>query len=89
VNKAWVVSKDSIKCISFTVPRTKTEFFQDDLFAPTRDVEHASMTIEEWKQGQFKPLNTIDLCPEGMKPCMYKILEKGRKKKKKIKKKKK
>jgi len=68
VNKAWVVSKDSIKCISFTVPRTKTEFFQDDLFAPTRDVEHASMTIEEWKQGQFKPLNTIDLCPEGMKP---------------------
>ncbi|ORX61110.1 DUF1900-domain-containing protein [Piromyces finnis] len=68
VNKAWVVSKDSIKCISFVVPRIKTEFFQDDLFPLTRDMEQPSMTIDEWKQGQWKPLNTINLCPEGMKP---------------------
>jgi len=68
INRAWVVSKDSIKSISFTVPRTRTEFFQDDIFPPTRDTEHSSMTIDAWKSGQITPLNTIDLCPEGMKP---------------------
>jgi len=68
INRAWVVCKDNIKSISFTVPRTKTEFFQDDIFCPTRDFEHPSMTIDEWKSGQLKPLNTINLCPEGMKP---------------------
>jgi len=67
INRAWVVSKDSIKSISFTVPRTKTEFFQDDLFPPTRETEHSSTTIEDWKQGKLTPLKTIDLCPEGMK----------------------
>jgi len=67
INRAWVVSKDSIKSISFTVPRTKTEFFQDDLYCPTRDFEHSSMTIDSWKSGQITPLKTINLCPEGMK----------------------
>jgi len=68
INRAWVVSKDSIKSISFTVPRTRTEFFQDDIFPPTRDIEHSSMTIDAWKSGHITPLNTINLCPEGMKP---------------------
>ncbi|ORX79121.1 DUF1900-domain-containing protein [Anaeromyces robustus] len=68
INRAWVVSKDNIKSISFTVPRTRTEFFQDDIFPPTRDTEHSSMTIDAWKSGKITPLKTIDLCPEGMKP---------------------
>jgi len=68
VNKAWVVSKDSVKSISFTIPRTKTEFFQDDIFCPTRDFEHSSMTIDAWKSGQSTPLEMINLCPEDMKP---------------------
>ncbi len=65
------MSKDNIKSISFTVPRTKTEFFQDDLFPPTRETERSSTTIEDWKQGKLSPLNTIDLCPAGMKKCKF------------------
>ncbi|GAA5883524.1 hypothetical protein JCM16303_005463 [Sporobolomyces ruberrimus] len=58
----------TVEVVSFTVPRMKTEFFQDDIFIPTRNREKPSMTAEEWVAGKNTPLEIVDLQPAGMKP---------------------
>ncbi|GAA5985798.1 hypothetical protein JCM5350_005287 [Sporobolomyces pararoseus] len=66
--KSWRLTPGTVEAVSFTVPRMKTEFFQDDIFIPTRNREKASMTAEEWIEGKNTPLEVVDLQPTGMKP---------------------
>ena len=47
-----------------TVPQP--EFFQNDIYLDTADVETASMTASEWLSGQNKPSRKISLQPQGM-----------------------
>lgn len=64
--KVYRLTNNSIEPISFTVPRIKTEFFQDDLFPPTRVTWQEAMTSSEWfAQRDKKPLR-ISLQPEDM-----------------------
>lgn len=56
---------DTVIPISFTVPRTKKEFFQDDIFPLSWD-EKAVMTSDEWFGGQAKKRRMVSLKPEGM-----------------------
>jgi len=42
------------------------EFFQDDLFPPTRDTKTAVLTASEWFGGKSKNPTTVDLQPSGM-----------------------
>jgi len=64
--KALRLTNNTIEPLSFTVPRIKTELFQDDLFPPTRVTWTATMTSEEWFNGKDKPVKRISLQPEGM-----------------------
>ncbi|GAA5824548.1 hypothetical protein JCM5353_007239 [Sporobolomyces roseus] len=66
--KSLRLTPGTVEVVSFTVPRMKTEFFQDDIFIPTRNREKPSMTSQEWLQGQNTPLEIVDLQPSGMKP---------------------
>ncbi|GAA5911257.1 uncharacterized protein JCM6883_001960 [Sporobolomyces salmoneus] len=68
VVKALRLTQGTVEKVSFTVPRSKTEFFQDDIFIPTRNTEKPSMTAKEWLEGKNTPLEIVDLRPEGMKP---------------------
>lgn len=71
--KALRLTNSTIECLSFTVPRLKSELFQDDLFPPTRVKWEASMTAEEWFDVNVKdkaPMR-ISLQPEGMATCEY------------------
>ncbi|GJN89289.1 hypothetical protein Rhopal_002269-T1 [Rhodotorula paludigena] len=66
--RALRLTPSTIEIVSFGVPRAKAEFFQDDIFVPTRNVEKPSMTAAEYVAGANKPLEMVDLRPEGMKP---------------------
>lgn len=66
--KALRLTNNTIEWLSFTVPRLKSELFQDDLFPPTRVSWQPSMTAEEWFDPAVKdklPMR-ISLQPEDM-----------------------
>ncbi|GEM07388.1 coronin 7 [Rhodotorula toruloides] len=65
--RALRLTPSTVEAISFTVPRAKVEYFQDDIFVPTRNVTKPSMTAEEYLSGANKPLEIVNLRPEGMK----------------------
>jgi coronin-7 len=64
--KALRLTNNTIEPLSFTVPRIKTELFQDDLFPPTRVVWKPALTSAEWFGGKDKAPQRISLKPEGM-----------------------
>ncbi|XP_072393484.1 coronin-7 [Diabrotica undecimpunctata] len=64
--KALRLTNNSIEPLSFTVPRIKTDLFQDDLFPPTRLTWNPTMSSSEWFSGKEKPPQKISLQPEGM-----------------------
>ncbi|CAG9819814.1 unnamed protein product [Phaedon cochleariae] len=64
--KAFRLTNNSIEPLSFTVPRIKTELFQDDLFPPTRVTWKPTMTSSEWFGGKEALPQRISLQPEGM-----------------------
>lgn len=69
--KALRLTNNTIEQLSFTVPRLKSELFQDDLFPPTRVTWQASMTAEEWFDAAVKDKQAmrISLQPEDMATC--------------------
>ncbi|CRK99981.1 CLUMA_CG013274, isoform B [Clunio marinus] len=64
--KCYRLTNNSIEPLSFTVPRIKTELFQDDLFPPTRVTWLQTISAEEWFAGKNKTPLKISLQPEGM-----------------------
>lgn len=45
------------------------EFFQDDIFIDTDDVEHPSQNASSWFDGVDTPLSKISLKPDQMTAC--------------------
>ncbi|XP_055597739.1 coronin-7 isoform X3 [Uranotaenia lowii] len=64
--KAQRLTNGTIEPLSFTVPRIKSELFQDDLFPPTRVLWEPTLTSSEWFGGKDKSATRISLQPEGM-----------------------
>jgi coronin-7 len=64
--RAYRLTNNTIEPISFTVPRIKTVYFQDDLFPNTKVLWEATLSAEEWMQGSQKQAPMVSLCPEGM-----------------------
>ncbi|XP_054714139.1 coronin-7-like [Uloborus diversus] len=56
----------TIEPMSFHVPRLRSEFFQDDLFPPTRKTWVPSQTSSEWFSGINRPAEVISLKPDDM-----------------------
>lgn len=51
------------------------EFFQDDIFVDTLDVETPTCTAAEWLAGTTQSMSPrISLRPEGMKPCEFPLV---------------
>lgn len=58
-----------IESVAFSIPRNRTEFFQDDIYIPTLDVEKPAMMAKEWLSGQAAAEPTRrSLAPSDMKP---------------------
>lgn len=64
--KALRLTQSIIEPISFTVPRVKTEFFQDDIFPPTHIAWESIMTASEWLDGTDRPPKYMSLQPQDM-----------------------
>ncbi|XP_031625117.1 coronin-7 isoform X2 [Contarinia nasturtii] len=71
--KAFRLTNNTIEPLSFTVPRIKSELFQDDLFPPTRVTWIPTLTAGEWFNCRDKKVKKISLQPEGME-CLSSTL---------------
>ncbi|KAK3851505.1 hypothetical protein Pcinc_041851, partial [Petrolisthes cinctipes] len=60
------LTTSTLEPLSFTVPRVKTEFFQDDIFPPTPITWNPTMTSAEWLGGNNRPSQTMSLRPADM-----------------------
>ncbi|EGC30031.1 hypothetical protein DICPUDRAFT_99654 [Dictyostelium purpureum] len=65
ISRFYKVTADTIEPISMTVPRNRTEFFQDDIYPDTRS-GNPSMTSEEWFNGETRQCEMVSLQPQGM-----------------------
>ncbi|KAJ2719002.1 hypothetical protein GGI07_005473 [Coemansia sp. Benny D115] len=65
---AYRLNAQSIEPLGFKVPRKRPEYFQDDLFPPTLDVESPAVDAVAWVGGSKAQPNVLDLCPPGMLP---------------------
>jgi coronin-7 len=65
IAKAFKLGEEEIRPIYFNVPRKRKEYFQDDIFPPTRAKE-ALYTAEEWWDGAKKPIPRVSLQPSGV-----------------------
>jgi coronin-7 len=65
--RALRLTEFSVEIWSFTVPRVKSEFFQDDLFPPTKVLWEPTMTSREWFSGNNDDPYRISLKPANMK----------------------
>ncbi|SPP86641.1 coronin-7 isoform X3 [Drosophila guanche] len=67
-SKAYRLTNTTIEPLSFTVPRLKSELFQDDLFPSTRITWSATLSADDWfASNNDKAAPKISLKPEGMK----------------------
>ena len=67
IAKAFRLTPTSIQTVSFTVPRAKMEFFQDDIFQPTvQKWKATALSPQDWLQGQNAQPELVDLQPSGM-----------------------
>ncbi|GAB0089346.1 Coronin [Sergentomyia squamirostris] len=64
--RALRLTNNIIEWLSFTVPRLKSELFQDDLFPMTRVTWEPTLTAMEWFSGKDKAPARVSLQPEGM-----------------------
>ncbi|XP_014101549.2 coronin-7 isoform X4 [Bactrocera oleae] len=65
-SKAYRLTNTTIEPLSFTVPRIKSELFQDDLFPPTRVTWKPTMSADEWFACNDRKATKLSLQPEGM-----------------------
>ncbi|XP_053678397.1 coronin-7 [Anopheles nili] len=64
--RALRLTNGTVEPLSFTVPRIKSELFQDDLFPPTRMVWKPNSTADEWFAGKDREPARVCLKPSGM-----------------------
>ncbi|XP_014280397.1 coronin-7 isoform X2 [Halyomorpha halys] len=64
--KALRLTNTTIEPLSFTVPRIKSDLFQDDLFPDTKVTWEPTMTSTEWLSGMNKQQLRISLKPPDM-----------------------
>ncbi|CAC5407998.1 CORO7 [Mytilus coruscus] len=65
--KGWRLLNTTVEPVSFTLPRVKTEYFQDDVFPNTKVIDKPVMTSAEWFSGDNTPPRTVSLRPKDMK----------------------
>ncbi|XP_053400007.1 coronin-7-like [Mercenaria mercenaria] len=68
IARLWRLTQTTVEPMSFTVPRVKPEYFQDDLFPDVAPPGKPTMTSQEWFRGGNKQPAKISLRPADMKP---------------------
>ena len=63
------LTKSSVERFSVRVPRTKLEYFQDDIYPDTLVHWESALTAKDWLKGKNVTQRRVSLHPLGMKPC--------------------
>ena len=63
------LTTSSVEGFAIRVPRTRTSYFQDDIYPDTLCVEESSITAEKWLLGNNAAQRTQTLKPTSMKNC--------------------
>ncbi|KAF9972289.1 Coronin-7 [Actinomortierella ambigua] len=72
--KMYRLTYNSVEVIQVTVPRNKKEYFQDELFPDTVDVEQPSLDAAAFFSGQQVPAaHRIALCPADMESLSHHV----------------
>eukprot|EP01117_Protostelium_nocturnum_P002563 TRINITY_DN1329_c0_g1_i4.p1 TRINITY_DN1329_c0_g1~~TRINITY_DN1329_c0_g1_i4.p1 ORF type:complete len:956 (-),score=442.62 TRINITY_DN1329_c0_g1_i4:269-3136(-) len=74
------LSGETVEQLHFNVPRTKMEFFQDDIFPPTRQVDKPVISADDWFSGKNAKPEFVSLKPAGMTPLSEVAKERKEKK---------
>lgn len=65
VGAALRLTSRAIEDVRFSIPRNRPQFFQDDIYVPTRKVQPYT-TASAWLAGEDGQVEYVDLLPEGM-----------------------
>ncbi|KAJ3219531.1 Coronin-7 [Dinochytrium kinnereticum] len=65
VGRFWRVTPTAIESASLVMPRQRKQYFQDDLFPPSRTVKEV-VGFDEWLGGRKVEFVGVDLRPDGM-----------------------
>ena len=68
VSAALRLTDTTIEQISFRIPRSKTDYFQDDIFIPVPDIECRQQTTESWLNGDEYVFPTLSLRSPDVQP---------------------
>ncbi|KAI9483481.1 MAG: hypothetical protein EXX96DRAFT_558330, partial [Benjaminiella poitrasii] len=68
IDHFYRLTPNSIEPVGVRVPRARPEYFQDDIFVPTSDIEHPAQDAASWFSGENKQTELISLQPEDMTP---------------------
>ncbi|KAG1081421.1 hypothetical protein G6F42_022956 [Rhizopus arrhizus] len=68
IDRFYRLTPNSIESVGVRVPRARPEFFQDDIFVPTLDLDHPAQEAASWFKGDNKQLERISLQPQDMSP---------------------
>ena len=63
------LTKSSVEQFNIRVPRTKLEYFQDDIYPATLAIWESALSAQEWLDGMNGVQRQVSLQPQGMKPC--------------------
>ncbi|KAK4689936.1 coronin-7, partial [Tremellales sp. Uapishka_1] len=66
IGRCLRLTAKTLEEVSFTIPRNKPEFFQDDIYGSTIDVSVPSTTAAKWLEGDNTAPVRIDLKPKDM-----------------------
>jgi len=66
IDRMLKLSTTTVEQITFTVPRNRLEFFQDDIFPPTPKFGQPLMSSSQWLSGSKTEPTLISLQPPGM-----------------------
>jgi len=65
ITRFYKATDNTVEPLQMTVPRNRMEFFQDDIFVPTR-TNKPTLSAEEWFDGITREPEFVSIRPEGM-----------------------
>lgn len=65
------LTPNTVEQFTFEVPRTRLNYFQDDIYPSTLCVEESALTAGQWLQGENGQQRFLNLKPPNMKSCMF------------------
>ncbi|KAI8646498.1 hypothetical protein BD408DRAFT_410318 [Parasitella parasitica] len=68
IDRFYRLTPNKIEPFGIHVPKARPEYFQDDVFVPTLDLDHPAQDAVSWFKGENRQLERVSLQPEDVEP---------------------